>query len=354
MAGRRRNPPPICPRSSLVPGRRCRVTRTAIMSGGRRDAIAAAALPRAGPHAGGSVPGSPCCSPLRSRVRSPLAMQPPPATGRRGSAKTASDAARPEHERHRFDAPRIVFLGDSLTAGLDWLASEAYPAMLGGTPRSRRPRFRDRERGRLWRHIGRRLAPPRLVAAGQRERADHRARRKRRACEGCRSKSCAQNLAAIIERAQRRGHPCAAGGHGSAAELRRRATPTASVRSIADLARSTTWRSCRSSSTASPASRRSTRRDGIHPTAAGQQIIADRMLRPLLKPLVEPATSMIELAGCLETVMSGSTPLTILHPLDLTIAGGPVGRRSRGRRAAASPRCSASSPGLDAPTAGRS
>ena len=31
---------------------------------------------------------------------------------------------------------------------------------------------------------------------------------------------------------------------------------------------------------------------------------------------------MIELRGVSKTVMSGSTPLTILHPLDLTIAAG--------------------------------
>ena len=35
---------------------------------------------------------------------------------------------------------------------------------------------------------------------------------------------------------------------------------------------------------------------------------------------------MIELRGVSKTVMSGTAPLTILHPLDLHVAGGPVGR----------------------------
>ena len=78
------------------------------------------------------------------------------------------------------NAPRIVFLGDSLTAGLGVAASEAYPAVVGERLKQEGRRFRDRQRRRLRRYVGRRTASPRLVAAGRRASAGRRAWRQRR------------------------------------------------------------------------------------------------------------------------------------------------------------------------------
>ena len=80
--------------------------------------------------------------------------------------------------------------------------------------------------------------------------------------------------------------------------------------------------------------------DGIHPNAAGARIVEATIWRAL-EPLLEEAATMIELRGVSKTVESGGRPLTILHPLDLTIGSRRSSWRLSGRRGAASPRCSA-------------
>ena len=84
-------------------------------------------------------------------------------------------------------------------------------------------------------------------------------------------------------------------------------------------------------------------RDGIHPTAEGARIVADNVWA-VLKPIVERGHHVIELRDVSKTVMSGTEPLTILHPLTLHDSRAASSSPSSGRRAAASRRCSASSP----------
>ena len=92
--------------------------------------------------------------------------------------------------------------------------------------------------------------------------------------------------------------------------------------------------------------------DGIHPNPQGHRIIADLMWGQLEPLLTLPAHAMIELRGVSKTVMSGTSPLTILHPLDLKLPAGES-------LAITGPSGSGKSTllgliaGLDAPTSGR-
>ena len=64
--------------------------------------------------------------------------------------------------------------------------------------------------------------------------------------------------------------------------------------------------------------------DGIHPTAAGARIVADNVWAVLEADRRNPETTpnMIELRDVSKTVMSGTEPLTILHPLSMQIPHG--------------------------------
>ena len=68
-------------------------------------------------------------------------------------------------------------------------------------------------------------------------------------------------------------------------------------------------------------------RDGIHPTAEGARIVADTVWgcsanrRGAVRGEIR-SRIMIELRDVSKTVMSGSEPLTILHPLSLQIPHG--------------------------------
>ena len=52
------------------------------------------------------------------------------AAGRTGRATSAQPEPSPPPSRTEDDAPKIVVLGDSLTAGLGLLETQAYPALL--------------------------------------------------------------------------------------------------------------------------------------------------------------------------------------------------------------------------------
>ena len=133
------------------------------------------------------------------------------------------------------------------------------------------------------------------------------------------------NLEAIIRRALDAWHPRAADRHGGAAQLRPGLHERVSCRLSRSGRRSTTWPSSRSTSRAWPAIPRLNIADGIHPNPEGARIVEQtiwRALEPLLDRVRIAGTSMIELQGVSKTVDSGGHPLTILHPLDYSIASG--------------------------------
>ena len=130
----------------------------------------------------------------------------------RATSATARDrpAAPPERcrpaSRRRRARPRIVVLGDSLTAGLGSADRRTRTRRCcSSVSRTHGLNYRGRQRRRVGRHVGRRPVAARLGARGRRARADRRARRQRRACAACRSTQLKRNLAQIIERAQARG-----------------------------------------------------------------------------------------------------------------------------------------------------
>ena len=93
--------------------------------------------------------------------------------------------------------------------------------------------------------------------------------------------------------------------------------------------------------------------DGIHPNPKGARIVADtvwRALEPVVRELGAPC-AMITLRGVSKTVRSGDHPLTILHPLDLTVPDGQflaiVGPSGSGKTTLLGLMA-----GLDAPTSG--
>ena len=120
--------------------------------------------------------------------------------------------------------PRIVFLGDSLTAGLGCRRSRAFPSLIGKKLESARARLRRRQRRRVGRHVGRR----RCAGSTGRSRAmcacwSSRSARTT-ACAACRRRELKKNLAAVLDRARARKHPGHPRRHGGAAEQRHRTT----------------------------------------------------------------------------------------------------------------------------------
>ena len=116
--------------------------------------------------------------------------------------------------------PRIVFLGDSLTAGYGLAKEESVPSLIQTRLRCRRVSVRGRERRRVRRHVGRRAQPPGLVARGRREDSGGRARRQRRPARSAGGQHEAQPDRDHHARAGAR-HQGRAHRHGGAAELRR-------------------------------------------------------------------------------------------------------------------------------------
>ena len=183
--------------------------------------------------------------------------------------------------------PKIVVLGDSLTAGLGLLEAQAYPALLQQKMNARRLRLRGRQRRRLRRHVGRRPAAARLGARRRRPDPGPRARRQRRPARPAGRGDEEEPRGDHRARAGA-AHRGAAGRHGGAAELRPRLHRLVSGRSIATLAqRVPASRSCRSCSTGSraidgaePARRHPSQRRGraaSSPTPSG----------PSCKPMVD-------------------------------------------------------------------
>ena len=160
-------------------------------------------------------------------------MPPAPAAAPRGSVDRP--ATPPAAEPASLE---IIFLGDSLTAGLGpRRRGRAFRRSSSSGSTRAGLRVRGGQRRRLRRHVGRRAAAARVGAGrGRSAGARRRARRQRRPARPAARANSKQNLAAIIEpgsSARPRGD---SGRHGSAAELRRRTTRRASARSIRTLA----------------------------------------------------------------------------------------------------------------------
>ena len=154
---------------------------------------------------------------------------------------------------------------------------DAFPAKLEAALRAKGIAVSDRECGRLGRYHRGRACPARLVGAGWNRRRDPRARRQR----------CAA-------RARPESRPNRAGNHPETAaktarfrccspECWRRAisgptTRPPSTRSTRTSRRPMTSSSTRSSSTGSRPTRALNQGDGLHPTAAGVDVIVARIL----------------------------------------------------------------------------
>ncbi len=212
-----------------------------------------------------------------------------PASDAAPPAAPATDTASPAPPNEAISsAPRIVFLGDSLTAGLGVAASEAYPAVVGE---------RLKQEGRDFQIVNAGVSGD--TSAGGLRRLDWSLQGNVRVLvialggnDGLRGlpvEELRRNLAAIIERAQQRGiHVVLAGME---------APPnfgdmyTRRFREVyADLAR--TYRvSFIPFFLADVAGRPALNQaDGIHPTSEGQRLIADRMLKIITPLLDESAT----------------------------------------------------------------
>ena len=203
------------------------------------------------------------------------------------SAHEARETPRPDEGR-----PRIVVLGDSLTAGLGLQPAEAYPALAPAAAR-RGGHGPTRSSTRACRATRR---PAGSAGSTGRSRATCACWSWRSAattgCAGCRPTQLQRNLAAIIERAQAPRDRRDSRRDGGAAELRARLH--VAFRSVYPaLAKSTTWRWCRFCSKASPASTALNQRDGIHPTAEGARRVADNVW-PVLRPIAARLPAAVE------------------------------------------------------------
>ena len=157
-------------------------------------------------------------------------------------------------------------------------ASDAFPVRLAAGAQRQGDRRRGRQRRRLRRHHLGRARAARLVGAGRHRRRDPRARRQRHAARPrsggharrARHRSCARsparNIAVLL---------C---GMLAPRQHGRRLRRAPSTRSIRSSPRPTARCSIRSSSTALPPIPSSTSGDGLHPTAAGVDVIVAKIL----------------------------------------------------------------------------
>ena len=147
--------------------------------------------------------------PSASQSASPRTGAPQPAPAPQPAA-TPGDAGR----------PKIVVLGDSLTAGLGLAESQAYPALLQQKLNADGYELGRGQRGHLRRYLGGGTAAPRLGAGpGRRAHPDSRAGRERRPARAA-GRRDEEEPRGDHHAAQQRRHRRAAGRHGSAAELR--------------------------------------------------------------------------------------------------------------------------------------
>ena len=249
-----------------------------------RPVVALAARP--GRHLGGCA-DAPAPRPADLPLHRPRRAAPPPQ--RRPKRRAAP--APPRGRRGR--APRVVFLGDSLTAGLGLPLEQAYPSLIGA---------RLAARGTGWTVVNagvsgdtsagglRRLewsldggAAIVVVALGGND-----------ALRGLPPADLERNLDAIVTKAKASGR---ARGARRAWKRRRTTGPeyTARFRQVYTRRRhgATTCRCCRSCSTASPAWQPLNQADGIHPNQAGAARVADtvwRVLDPIVRALEDSTT----------------------------------------------------------------
>ena len=270
------------------------------------------------------------------------ASEPPPE--RSGSSPTP-----PENTSGRIltPLPRIVALGDSLTAGAGIPSEHAYPALLQQTLKDAGYTLEVVNAG-----VSGDTSADGLRRAGWALEGDVRLLiLALGANDGLRGLPAAQmkrNLHGIIHRARQRGIPVLLVGmeappnYGEqyASQFRR---------VFQDLARENKIPLVPFLLEGVAGVVELNQADGIHPTRAGAARIADH-LWPAVEKMIETA-KMIELRGVSKTVKSGDHQLTILHSLDLRV---PTGQRL----AIVGPSGSGKSTllgliaGLDAPTSG--
>ena len=255
-----------------------------------------------------SRPRRPCSGACGSgaRARPPAGRGPP--TRRR---------ARRQHRRRLRPAPRGIL-----------------PGPAPGADRPRGALVRGRQRRRLGRHLGRRPAPARLGARRRRPGPDRRARRQRRPARPA-ARRAAQEPHRHRPRAPAHGtSPCCC------AAWKRRQTSgpaytTAFREAFSAVAREEHVPFVRFVLDKVAGVESLNQEDGIHPNVQGARIVADTVW-PALQPAARRRRRalMITLRGVSKTVSSGGRPLTILHPLDLHVAGrrAPRHRRAVGQR----------------------
>ena len=210
-------------------------------------------------------------------ARRPARRAPRGAAGRRRETARAGAGPAPADRRPRRQPD----------GGSGPLARPGVPGAAAAASGRRGARLRGRQRGRVGRHVGGRPAPSRLGARRRRARPRSWRSAATTGCAGCRRRSCGRTSSRIIERAQARRHR----GRAGRAWKRRPTTArdyTSAFRQVYPRPRagSTTWRSCRSCSRASPGTTTLNQPDGIHPTAEGARIVADNVWS-VLQPIVE-------------------------------------------------------------------
>ena len=219
----------------------------------------------------------------RARSRTAAASAEMPRAGR--AALSGSIASEPVNPNQ--GDPRIVVLGDSLTAGLGLSPAEAYPALLQQRLRERGTRVSSRQRGHFGRYFRGRPVAARLGARGRRAHSDRRAWRQRRAARP--AGRAAEEQSGADHRARAGApHHGRSRRDGSADRTRAPTTRRRFTRCIPRWRRNTTWRSCRSCSKGSRGSSTLNQRDGIHPNAEGARIVADNVWT-VLEPIAGAA-----------------------------------------------------------------
>ena len=199
------------------------------------------------------------------------------------------------------EEPVVVAFGDSLTAGLGVPPAEAYPALLEA---------RLRKEGYAYRVVNAGVSGD--TTAGGLRRVDWALRLKpaivivelgaNDALRGQDLGGVRANLDTIVERFQASGARVLVAGMRVPTELRRAVRRRVRAALRGGGGASARRPSCPSFSTASAADARLNQADGIHPTAEGYRIIADR-LWPYLRPLPTAQVTVWLLRGAFPHTM---------------------------------------------------
>ncbi len=215
------------------------------------------------------------------------------------SQPVASAASAPADPRPAAARPRIVVLGDSITAGLGLPVNEAFPARLQRKGRRAAAWLRSGQGRRVGRNLGGRPSSTRLGARRRRASARARTRRQRRLARPAGRRRCGSNLSPIIARAKARGITRRAVRHGGPAELRARTTPPSFARPSRRSRARRRARSCPFLLAGVAGLPEMNQADGIHPNAAGARRVADTVWAAL-GPLLVIAPHHDRAPGCLE------------------------------------------------------